>query len=171
MAKTLEDDFPLVHSDVLELLDYDIETGVFTWKKQRRGVRVGIPLGTCNGFGYLRITVLGQSYYAHRLAWFYVHGFWPKNEVDHINSIRSDNRICNLREATTSENQHYKFMSTVAGTKKRKTKVLGVSWHAKARKWQAHCKTAYLGLFTSISEASDAYRAAKEKYISAKDGS
>ena len=164
MAKTLEDDFPLVHANLLEIMDYDKETGVFTWKKQRRGVRVGVPLGTCNGYGYLRITVLGQSYYAHRLAWFYVHGEWPSDEIDHINSIRKDNRICNLREATTSENQHFRFLSQTCGMSNSKTKTLGVSWHSKARKWQAHCKKVYLGLFDSIQAASDAYENARSSY-------
>lgn len=158
MSASLDDDFPLLHSVVLELMSYDAESGVFVWKKSRRGVQVGIPLGTCNGHGYLRITVLGQSYYAHRLAWFYVHGEWPEHEIDHINGIKDDNRISNLRKATPQENQRYRFNAQ----RNSKTGVIGVSWHDKANKWQAHFDGKYLGVFQSIDDASQAYKSAKE---------
>jgi hypothetical protein len=67
-----------------------------------------VPLGTSNGFGYLRITVLGKSYYAHRLAWFYMNGEWP-DQIDHINGIKSDNRIENLRNVTVQQNNQNKL--------------------------------------------------------------
>ena len=137
-----------------ELLDYDSETGVFKWKKKRRGIKTGIPLGTDNGKGYLRITLLGTSYYAHRLAWLYQTGEWPKDEIDHINGNTSDNRFCNLRSVSGAENAQNKHGTT------------GVSWHKKGKKWQAHVcifkKRKYLGLFSSFEEANNAYLEAKE---------
>ena len=145
----------LKHSDVLELMAYDPEVGIFTWKKQRRGVITGKPLGCCNGNGYLRITVLGQVVYAHRLAWFYVYGKWPQNQIDHINGSKNDNRIANLRDVTNAQNAQNKPFAR------------GVSWHKKSNKWQAHfCfhKTnRYLGLFDKYEDAATAYIAAKEK--------
>lgn len=137
-----------------ELLSYDPLIGVFAWKKARRGVVVGKPLGTDNGNGYLRITVLGRSEYAHRLAWMYVHGEMPKNHIDHINGNKQDNRIANLRDVTNAENAQNKPNAT------------GVSWHKKAGKWQAHIcvhkRKTYLGLFNDFDAASAAYKQAKE---------
>lgn len=148
----------ITQSDLKELLNYDCKTGIFTWSKNRRGVIVNKPLGTDNGYGYLRITVLGKSYYAHRLAWLYVHGEMPKEQIDHINCNKSDNRICNLREVTAKENQHYKKNAQ----KNSKSKVLGVSWHSKANKWQVHFMNKYVGIFNSIQDATIAYKKAKE---------
>ena len=89
-----------------ELLDYDQETGVFTRKvKLCNRVKVGDVAGYLNRKGYIHIRVDGRSHKAHRLAWLYVHGVWPQSGIDHINGIKDDNRIINLREATHSDNQ------------------------------------------------------------------
>ena len=147
----------LNHNELIELLNYEKTTGNFTWKKKRRGVKTNINLGCDNGFGYLRITVLGKSYYAHRLAWFYVNKEFPKNEIDHINGIRNDNRIENLRDIPgklNSQNRNFP-------QKNSKSNILGVSWHKKANKWQAHIcsykEKKYLGLFSNIESAHEAY--------------
>lgn len=148
---------------VRELLEYDSSTGIFKWKKKRRGIKVDKPLGTDNGFGYLRITVLGKSYYAHRLAWLYEKGEFPENEIDHINGIKSDNRISNLRSLTTQQNAQNKIFPK----SNNKSKTLGVSWHKKANKWQAHVciykQRKYLGLFNSIEDAHKAYLKEKSR--------
>lgn len=152
----------LTQSDVQELLDYDEKTGFFQWKKKRRGIQTGVYLGADNGFGYLRITVLGKSYYAHRLAWFYVYGTWP-DQIDHINGVRDDNRIKNLRDVTAQQNNQNKLKAQ----KNSDSKILGVSWHKKAKKWQAHIcvykERKYLGLFKDINEAQEAYLKEKER--------
>lgn len=145
------------------LLDYNQETGEFKWRIKRRGVNVEKILGTDNGFGYLRITVCGKSYYAHRLAWLYVHGHMPKQEIDHINGNKSDNRIANLREATPLQNQQNKTKLQ----SNNKSGQPGISWHEKSNKWQVHICTCnnrqYLGIYSDIEEAKAVYAAAKKE--------
>lgn len=87
-----------------ELLDYDPETGVFRWKRRRGRGLAGAIAGKLVYWGHRKIGIDGRSYRAHRLAWFYVYGRWPKGEIDHINGVSDDNRIDNLREATRAEN-------------------------------------------------------------------
>lgn len=84
-----------------EILNYNPETGIFTWRS-RKG-RKGARAGSVNNHGYVRIGLDGKQYQAHRLAWLYVHG-WIPEFLDHINCIRHDNRIANLRPATKREN-------------------------------------------------------------------
>jgi hypothetical protein len=152
----------LTHEDLTNLIDYSQETGLFVWKKKRRGVVIGKTLGADNGFGYLRITVLGKSYYAHRLAWFYVHKVWP-DTIDHINGCKADNRILNLKNCSMSENNQNKHGPQTNS----KSQTLGVSWHKKAKKWQAHIcvykERKYLGLFDNVMDAQKAYLIEKEK--------
>lgn len=103
---------------IRELLDYDPETGIFIWKpRERKWFRTnnayrtwntrfaGKQALTANIRGYRVGAVLNSVVNAHRLAWLYVHGRWPKGHIDHINSVRGDNRIINLREATRAENR------------------------------------------------------------------
>src|SRR4029450_2313606 len=89
-----------------ELLDYDPETGDFTWKVNRRCVRSGSVAGNVNCVdGYCYIGVDARRYHAHRLAWLYIKGAWPNDQIDHINGNKADNRFANLRQATHSQNQ------------------------------------------------------------------
>lgn len=76
-------------------LEYDPETGLF-W-------RAGSVAGCVNKQGYRQISVRNKQYLAHRLAWLCTHGRWPKDQIDHINHRRDDNRLQNLREATNAE--------------------------------------------------------------------
>ena len=89
-----------------EYLQYDQETGIITWiKNPGKKIQVGQITGNLNLNGYLQIQFQGKNYKAHRVAWFLYHGKWPTNHIDHINGIRTDNRISNLRDVTRSENQ------------------------------------------------------------------
>lgn len=151
----------LTQSRLKELLHYNPDTGLFTWKVSlSKRVKVGDIAGTVKNPGYLRIRIDGKPYYAHRLAWLYVYGAWPKDQIDHINGERTDNRICNLREATNAENQQNrkKQINNVSGYP-------GVYWNKSGQKWQArikiNSKTKYLGLFETPEAGHHAYLAAK----------
>jgi hypothetical protein len=90
---------------VRQLPHYDPDTGVLTRLISTNGdARAGeVVRGVCDG--YLTARIDGRRYQAHRLAWLYMIGEWPKANMDHVNGDRADNRWCNLREATNSQNQ------------------------------------------------------------------
>lgn len=93
-------------AQVPEKLAYDQEIGTFTWReKPSPRIAAGSIAGTINAHGYRSIKVCGKYYRAHRLAWLVVHGRWPEAEIDHINCVKDDNRIANLREADRELNQ------------------------------------------------------------------
>jgi hypothetical protein len=145
-----------------ELLSYDAETGAFTWLSGRGGTPAGARAGTRDAHGYVQIQVAGRLHKAHRLAWLYVTGEWPSKEVDHANGDRGDNRIANLREATSSENKQNQRR---AHARNKSSGLLGVSWHEQAGRWRASIcvdrKSRHLGLFDTAEAAHRAYTAAK----------
>ena len=147
-----------------ELLNYDSDSGIFMWRVPRRGIRLSKPAGTLDAKGYVIIFVDGQSYKAHRLAWLYVHGEWPPDQIDHINLIKDDNRIANLRPATNLQNTR----NRVTGNRGSTSQYLGVSWNTAKGKWMAQIGlkgtnggTRYLGLFDTEKAAHAAYLEAK----------
>src|SRR6476620_11560831 len=94
----------LTHELLLRLLHYDAERGVFIRKvKTAPCVEVGDIAGGMGDYGYPQLNVNGRIYKAHRLAWFYTYGEWPK-EIDHIDGDRANCRIANLRRVTRSQN-------------------------------------------------------------------
>lgn len=95
----------ITQNTLKELFDYNPDTGLFTWKVAKaRRIKAGDVAGNLNNTGYIHIRVDGKNYQAHRLAWLYTHGKFPDNCIDHINGIKDDNRISNLRDVTTQEN-------------------------------------------------------------------
>ena len=88
----------LTSSRLKSLLDYDPDTGVFFWKR-------GKIAGTPDKDGYIQIQIDGKIYKAHRLAFLFQNGSFPTGQVDHKNMEPADNRFCNLRNATPSENR------------------------------------------------------------------
>lgn len=137
-----------------ELLNYNEGTGIFTWKKHK-GVKYGTIAGTIRPDGYIQIGLLRKHYLAHRLAWFYVYGSWPIEEIDHINRVKNDNRIINLREATRLDNNINSNMPNETGYK-------GVRKTGKRFQSQINIssKQIYLGIFDTAEEAHQAYLAA-----------
>ena len=137
-------------------LKYTPETGKFIWLKGRRA---GCPAGSKGTNGYIKIQLLGVCCLAHRLAWLYVHGEFPANYIDHINGVKSDNRISNLRDATASENRQNQRRGNI-GTK---SGLLGV--YPSGRKWMAmihvNHQHRYLGTYDSKEEAHEKYLEAK----------
>lgn len=146
-----------------ELLDYCPDSGFFTWVIKKRGVRLGKVAGYVGRYGYWKITLDKKRYAAHRLVWMYVHGQWPDDCIDHINRVRTDNRIANLRLATHAQNRQ-----NLSLTNRNKSGVRGVSYDAINKKWRASIsvngKAKNLGRFVSIEEASAAYKVAAAKY-------
>lgn len=146
------------------ILNYDPETGIFTWKvRTSTRVKVGDITGCPGGHGYLLIRVCSRLHKAHRLAWLYVYGSWPTDQIDHINRNRSDNRISNLREVTNKQNNQNrsKPSNNTSGHP-------GVSWYKRDSKWQAQIthnqKDIFLGYFTTLEEAISARKAAEKLY-------
>lgn len=153
---------PQPTAEALATLQYDPETGAFTWRDlPGREKWAGKPAGSIGLRGYLRIPLKGASHSAHRLAWLIVTGHWPTDQIDHINGDRADNRFANLREATNSQNN--------ANKAPRAGRVLpkGVHWHKQFRKYQALIqhdgKVRYLGRFDDPAVAGEAYRKAAEE--------
>lgn len=147
-----------------EILHYEPVTGLFTWKiSPNRRIHVGDIAGNPDLYGYIRIGINGKHYKTHRLAWLYVYGKLPSEAIDHINGVRDDNRIVNLREATHAEN-----MRNFPARKKSFSGVKGVYWHKATNKWTATCTTdgkrCHLGYFTNITEAEMAVRNIREKH-------
>lgn len=102
-------------------------------------------------------------YLEHRLAWLYVTGTWPSDQIDHVNGIRDDNRIFNLREATGPENNGNQRQARSDN----KTGLLGVYWDKQHKKFSAKImfsgKHKYLGYFPTAEEAHAAYIKAKRE--------
>lgn len=94
----------LTQSYLKSVLNYDPDTGVFAWRVSRGRVGANSVAGTRHYDGYVQIKLDSRKYSAHRLAWLYMHGVWPAEQIDHINGVKDDNRIGNLREATNGEN-------------------------------------------------------------------
>ena len=152
-------DTPKLTQDRLrELVNYDPDTGLFTWRISRRKCRQGALAGANMPTGYRTIRLDDVLHLAHRLAWLYVHGVWPTNQIDHINGNRADNRLCNLREATNAENAQNRRKP------KSKSGFMGV--RQENSKWLAEIKFNYkvirLGLFDTPEEAYQTYLAAKQ---------
>lgn len=126
----------LTREELKESLNYNPETGVFTWKVRRKNsVQIGDVAGTKHPNGYIVIMVHGKLYGAHRLAWLYVHGYLPEYDVDHINRIKDNNRIINLREVSRSCN-----MRNTGNHKDNTSGVKGVGWAKRENKWYAQIR-------------------------------
>lgn len=149
-----------------ELLTYDPDTGLFSWRisdcNRKKGTVAGCVKHDGGGLYYRYISIDRRVYSAHRLVWMYVHGVWPKCIIDHINGVGDDNRIENLREATLSENSRNRRIqpNNTSGFK-------GVSLHKKTGKWAAYVthngKTIHLGLFVCPEQAYATYKAASSQ--------
>ena len=155
----------LTAEEVRTALVYDPDTGKFVWRSrpdvrpQWNGRYAGKPAGILGNRGYAILNIHAKHYLAHRVAWLYMTGGWPAAEVDHINNIRDDNRWCNLRQASHSENNFNKPMDG-----RNKCGHRGVVFYQNRRVWAAFIKingkSRCVGSFDSAEAASNAYRAA-----------
>lgn len=142
-----------------DLIDYNHDTGVFTWRAARPGCRSGDECGRVNTSGYLEIGFLGKLHHAHRLAFLYMTGEMPLQSVDHINRNKLDNRWVNLRLASQSQN-----MANVVVRPNNTSGFPGVTWDKDRQKWRAQIRVAgkktNLGRFADFDDAKAAVSAA-----------
>lgn len=146
-----------------QLFDYDAETGIFRNRVTRsHNALQGAVVGYFDKDGYVQMGIGKRKLKAHRLAWLYVYGEWPSLDIDHINGVRSDNRIANLRVVSKSQNQRNRF----AVQKNNTTGFHGVSRFQNY--YRARIRVAgrelHLGLYRTPELAAEAYLKAKEKY-------
>lgn len=164
MAKSAD----ITSAQIRAILDYNPETGEFRWRFRRdrsaqwNSHHSGNIAGSLDQRKYVRIGIGARSFKAHRLAWLYVHGEWPRGEIDHINGVCSDNKIENLRECSHGENHQNR--SKHAGNK---AGFMGVFRSSTSDKWCAQIsvngKQRHLGVFDTPRLAHEAYLGAKSR--------
>jgi len=147
-----------------QVLDYEPQTGLFKWRERvARCVQIGDVAGCREKrIGYVTIGIDGDVYKAHRLAWLFVTGAWPKKYIDHINGVKHDNRFENLREVFEDGNSQ----NVRKPNKRNKSGFIGVIRFQK--RWRASItvnkKTKYIGDYDTPEEAHQAYLTAKRHY-------
>jgi hypothetical protein len=149
------------------LVDYDKSTGVFVRRVTCGAARAGSIAGCISKHGgnrlYLRFNVDGRLYFAHRLAWLFVTGNWPKHNIDHIDGDGTNNAFSNLRDATQAENSRNR-----GPNRNSKSGFKGVYFHSETGKWRAiikhNGKPVSLGLYFTPDEAHRAYCTAAATY-------
>jgi hypothetical protein len=145
-----------------EVLAYNPETGIFTWKKSRYKNKIGTTAGSTCSENYCKIKIKQKTYLAHRLAWLCFYNEYPPNEIDHINGMIRDNRISNLRCATPQENQQ----NIKKPNSKNTSGFTGVHWCKTYEKWVSFIRInkakKYLGRFDSAEEAYKVYLQQKQ---------
>lgn len=150
--------------ELKEFLDYNPDTGLITWIKPKQKVKVGQVAGRSVD-GYIQIAFKYRCYFAHRLAYYMYHGVDPLEKlVDHIDGDKSNNKIKNLRLASSSQNQMHRVNLASNNT----SGVTGVFWYKTFKKWKAlirvNGKTKHLGYFINKEDAIKARREAEIKY-------
>lgn len=152
----------LTQERLKELIHYNPDTGVLTWKQSVGRVKSGDVAGWKN-LGYIYMAIDGIHYKAHRIAWFYMKGVWPRSYIDHKDHVRSNNAWNNIREATDLDNQRNRTLS-VNNT----SGYCGVCFAVNVGKWGAaigvNGKKITLGYYSDKSEAINVRKAAEKHY-------
>lgn len=150
------------------LFSYNKDTGIFTRRTEttRSYTKIGEEVGAVSSSGYIIIIIGPRPYPAHRLAWLYVYGEWPSGNIDHIDTVRTNNRINNLRDVSQAINTQ----NIRKPQKNNKTGFLGVSKEGRTGNYRAtiyfNGKRTSLGTFKNPEEAHQVYLDAKRKYHS-----
>ncbi len=144
-----------------EIIHYNPKTGLFKWTSEKKYAN-SHTIGYTNPYGYHSIMIDGRNFPAHRLAWLYVYGIFPPNQVDHINHDKLDNRISNLRAVTNQDNQrNRRFTGNSSG-------FMGVYWDKARSKWKTQIKVnqvvVNLGRYDDITEAISMRLTAEDHY-------
>jgi hypothetical protein len=143
---------------IRSLLSYDPDTGILRWRvRTARCIEIGSIAGSIKQDGYRVVSIGRKGYPAHRLAWVIAHGVWPTEFIDHINCVKDDNRLSNLREADrflNSQNQR-------KAHKRNACAILGVHFYARTGRWRASVwfegKAHWIGYFSTAEQAEAAY--------------
>lgn len=143
-------------NSVLEIIKsefiYDKENGKLF---RIRGRRKGFEGGFNHSKGYRSISIAKEKYFVHRIIWLIENKKWPENQIDHINGIKNDNRIDNLRDVTNRENHQNKLIH-------KNGKLFGCTYLKNRKKWQSaikhNGKEVYLGTYDSEKQAHEAYK-------------
>jgi hypothetical protein len=158
MSKGINSTPLITHERLANYVTYDPDTGEFTWKVCTGGKPIGFKAGATLNTGYVQLQIDKRFYTAHRLAWLYWYGEFPPKgiQVDHINGIRNDNRIINLRLSSQSNQNR----NTDRRRCKNKHGLIGVSQYPSGR-WNASTTIKgtknNLGMFETKEEAAEAY--------------
>ncbi|MDE2105455.1 MAG: HNH endonuclease [Patescibacteria group bacterium] len=152
----------LTCDELRRILRYNPETGDFFWlvslsKRAPVGKKAGW-VNTSSAGKRIKIAINNNDYMAHRLAWLYMTGEWPKYEIDHINMDGTDNSWKNLREATSYQNQCHRGIQS-----NNKSGVTGVCWDSKHQDWIAFINKRHIGHFKKFSDAVKARKNAVKK--------
>jgi hypothetical protein len=151
----------LCHDRLIEVLEYDQETGYFFWKVSGKARTKGAQAGRVMQKGYRQLCVDYKQYLEHRLAWFYIYKKWPKHQIDHINEVKADNRISNLRDVGQTAN----LLNQSKPQKNNNSGFRGVSFFRGNGKYRAQLmisgKQHHLGYFDTAEKAYQAYLLAK----------
>lgn len=147
-------------ADIRDFISYDPQTGTFRWIAVPPGpvgkIRIGEVAGWETPSGYRMVGFLGEKYWAHHLAWFFVHGVWPPEEIDHRNGVDKGDGIANLRLANRPQNAANASLRSdnTSGFK-------GVTFNKRVQKWVAQIYVSGqgigLGYFDEPKDAADAY--------------
>lgn len=151
-------------NELRNLLNYNPETGILSWRIDRNVIKAGEPIGSLHHSGYLVFKFKKRQYLVHRIIWFGMTGKWPDDQIDHIDTIKTNNKWNNLREASHTENQRNKNINKANNTSGYK----GVTWHKKRQKWRADIKvngkSLTIGSFDNILDAVKAREEAGKRF-------
>lgn len=148
---------PLTAARLREMLSYDPVTGLFAWRCRRNSTTLrGAIAGYVGRKGRRIIGIDGRTYLAHRLVWLYVYGRWPDPEIDHENTDQSDNRLTNLREASSGQNK-----ANVGLRADNTSGFKGISLDRRTGRWRAEVqhkgRRIFLGTHATPEQAHAAY--------------
>lgn len=150
--------------DLQLLFSYDLHTGNLYWRSKGRGRIKKKPAGTLLSTGYIGVVCGERRYLAHRVCWALHTGQWPDQQIDHINGIKTDNRISNLRLATNSQNG-----KNISRSINNTSGVCGVTYDKANKKWRAlikvDAKQIHLGRWSDFDDAIKARKLAEKKYF------
>lgn len=157
-----ESDVTVTRAFLKRWLIVDAATGTVYAREKRDHVVVGQEVGWLDDRGYRRFILCGLLFFTHRVVWFVAKGRWPKAEIDHINGVRNDNRLTNLREVSALQNSYSKKKRGSAPYK-------GITWYARRKTWQAQICVNYehvhLGYRKDPKEAALLYDIAATKHF------